>query len=478
VLGEPLLVARARLAAEPQTQRGSDLRGDPVLDARQLRGGEVVALAPVRSPVLDADELDRDAETGGVLADRAHEEAIGLERLAGLLEVGSLSLVAHDGRCGPDLQWRHVREMRDDVVGEAEPHVPFRVRAAHDLKRQDGQSHRGTGGRRAPRNPRAKPGRRNDPDHHGEHSGPSEPGPPPQPNRHASGTGEGTGQGKRLLELDPGIRDVVQAPRPVLLQAPLDKRAHGLRCRRGQRLRVRLPLEDRDERVRPVAGGEGAASTQQLEEEAPKRPDVGALVQRLPAGLLGAHVGCRSENCSLLCERGASGHHGVPVVPRERPGQAEVEELDPAFGGDLHVRGLQVPMDHSCTVGRLESPGDLARDVERFPQGERPPRKPLGQRDPRHQLHDEAPRPAVLLEPVDGRDVRVAQGGEAARLLLESLEALRVVPEALGEHLDRHLAAQAGVPRPVHLSHAPFAERAQHPQRTEGSAGQCPHAGL
>ena len=45
------------------------------------------------------------------------------------------------------------------------------------------------------------------------------------------------------------------------------------------------------------------------------------------------------------------------------------------------------------------------------------------------------------------------QGGGGPRLLLETSQALGIGGELGGQHLDRHLAAQAGVLAQVHLTH-------------------------
>jgi hypothetical protein len=68
---------------------------------------------------------------------------------------------------------------------------------------------------------------------------------------------------------------------------------------------------------------------------------------------------------------------------------------------------------------------------------------------------------AVLLpDVVDGEDVRVIQGGDGARLALETRDALRVGDEVGGEDFEGHAAAEPFVAREVDLAHAARAERA------------------
>ena len=59
-----------------------------------------------------------------------------------------------------------------------------------------------------------------------------------------------------------------------------------------------------------------------------------------------------------------------------------------------------------------------------------------------------------VFQPVDGRDVRVVERGEHLRLTLEPRETVRVGRERGREDLDRHLALQLRIRRPIHLPHS------------------------
>ncbi len=61
------------------------------------------------------------------------------------------------------------------------------------------------------------------------------------------------------------------------------------------------------------------------------------------------------------------------------------------------------------------------------------------------------------------------RGGE--RFLLEAAEPLLVLRDALGKHLDRDLAAQPRVARPIHLAHAARAEGREDFVRAQPCAG-------
>ena len=51
-------------------------------------------------------------------------------------------------------------------------------------------------------------------------------------------------------------------------------------------------------------------------------------------------------------------------------GEAEVEDLGDALGGDDDVTGLQVAVDDAFVVRGFQGLGDLPGDLERFVEGE------------------------------------------------------------------------------------------------------------
>ena len=76
-------------------------------------------------------------------------------------------------------------------------------------------------------------------------------------------------------------------------------------------------------------------------------------------------------------------------------------------------------------------------------------------------LHDSAQEPliALVLQPVDGRDVGVIQGGEELGFTLEASQSVLVSGEVLRQNLDRHVTIQLRIPRPIHLARGARAER-------------------
>ena len=69
----------------------------------------------------------------------------------------------------------------------------------------------------------------------------------------------------------------------------------------------------------------------------------------------------------------------------------------------------------------------------------------------------------------------MVQDPGGARLLLETAQALGVGGEGRRQDLDRHLAAEARVPRAVNLSHPPRSDRREDLVGTESGAGLQGH---
>ena len=107
-----------------------------------------------------------------------------------------------------------------------------------------------------------------------------------------------------------------------------------------------------------------------------------------------------------------------------------------------------------------------------------PQSQPVAQRLSLEQLHDGVDDRAVPSEVVDREDVRVRERGDRLRLALEARERLAVRDEALGQDLDRDVALEPRVPRPVDLAHAaraPIGERISYgPRRVPEVSAKAP----
>ena len=124
-------------------------------------------------------------------------------------------------------------------------------------------------------------------------------------------------------------------------------------------------------------------------------------------------------------------------------------------------------MDDAGRVRLGEAVGDLVADVEQLARRERPALHELTERLAIHELHGDVDGRVRRTDLVDGDDVVVVEGGRGARLLLEAAAAIRISGELFRQDLDRHLAAQPRVARPVDLAHAAGAERRENLVRAE-----------
>ena len=163
----------------------------------------------------------------------------------------------------------------------------------------------------------------------------------------------------------------------------------------------------------------------------------------------------------------------------EHLGETEVEDLDRAVGPNLDVGRLQIAMNDALLVRRFEGVGNLSCDAQRF--GNRQAADELGDGRAVNQFHhqraDDVPgtRRRDTLESVDGGDVGMIQRRERPGLAFEPGQALAVVRERLGQHLDRDVSRKVGVPRQVHLTHATRAERGLDVVRAQSRARGQPH---
>src|SRR5512135_255138 len=76
---------------------------------------------------------------------------------------------------------------------------------------------------------------------------------------------------------------------------------------------------------------------------------------------------------------------------------------------------------------------------------------------------------------MDGRDVRVVERGEELRLPFEALPPLFTCEEFFRQNLDRDVASEARVFRPVDLAHPPCADLGEDFVRAELRAGGDRH---
>jgi hypothetical protein len=141
-------------------------------------------------------------------------------------------------------------------------------------------------------------------------------------------------------------------------------------CFPSQRAPIWITLQYVDDGVGGRNGTERGDAGQRLEQYAPECPDVGALVDRLAACLLGTHVGNRAEDHPVdrrvdrrqRRRAGIGGRAQRRLGSGIRFGQAEVEQLHITGSSDTDVGRLQVSMHDATFVSRVERFGYLARN--------------------------------------------------------------------------------------------------------------------
>ena len=133
---------------------------------------------------------------------------------------------------------------------------------------------------------------------------------------------------------------------------------------------------------------------------------------------------------------------------RHQLGQPEVEDLGVARRREEEVGRLDVPMNDPFGVRRLQTVGHLQRHRQDLVHLQPLPEHALLQRLALEQLHRDEVLPLVLVDVVDGADVRVIQGRGRLGLPLEALSAPGGRATAPRAGTSGRPAASAGCPRP------------------------------
>jgi hypothetical protein len=250
----------------------------------------------------------------------------------------------------------------------------------------------------------------------------------------------------------------------VLRERALDDRVEIAGEVRDEHARLRRRVGEVRPQPRLVALAlERHLARERVEEQAPKRVDVGARIDALAADLLGRDVVQRADPVSGL--GGARDRQRVL-------GEPKVRQVDVVLGGQQDVGGLDVAVDEAGAVRRVERRPDLADD----------PRRTLG-RKPALAAHQAADvvagdvahrdvRDAVLLARViDRDDVGVVDRRGDLRLAHEALPDRLVLEQPGRDDLQGDGAVERELRGPVDDAHAATAGHRVDPVAREDAAG-------
>ena len=234
------------------------------------------------------------------------------------------------------------------------------------------------------------------------------------------------------------------------------------RAGRSRNRLVHVRVGDLDRIVAGVRLGTG----QQLVEHHAQGVHVAARVGLAVGDQLGRDVADRAD-------QHAGGGRGLGT---DRPGQAEVGDLDLAAVRDQHVLGLDVAMDQAGLVGGGDGAGHLDDQIEgpfrteRTLAGDQVP-----QRATLDVLHDDV-GPAAVHPLVEHRHhVRMGEPGGGPGLAVELADEVLVVAQTFVHHLDRDGPRQSLVVGKVDRRHATPRELALDRVAT---VQQLPHQGV
>ena len=143
-------------------------------------------------------------------------------------------------------------------------------------------------------------------------------------------------------------------------------------------------------------------------------------------------------------------------------GDAEIEHFQRPAPRDEEIGRLDVAVHDTLRVCGVEGIGHLHAQFQHLVGRQRPLRDALLQRLAIEQFHHHELLALMIADVVERADVRVVQARDHPCFAQEALHDLAIGLGLVGQELDRHLAAEAGVFGLVHHPHAARAEARQH----------------
>ena len=243
-----------------------------------------------------------------------------------------------------------------------------------------------------------------------------------------------------------------------LVDDPFEFRRHGgIEPHRSDRRAIQNLIEN----LRRAASRKALLPGDHFVQHQAERKNVRPPVEVFRARLLGRHVRQRAH-------RGA-GRAQLQLLLRPRCvaigaqfrlhlGQAKIENLRVAALGDENIRRLDIAVNDAFGVRRVQRVGDFRGQRQREVQLHRLAGDLVLQRGTIEKFHGDEHFAVLVVNFVDGADVRMIQGRSGFGFAFETRKRLGIFRDLVRKELQRHEAAELGVFRFVHHAHSATAE--------------------
>ena len=174
-----------------------------------------------------------------------------------------------------------------------------------------------------------------------------------------------------------------------------------------------------------------------------KRKKIGARVEIFSHRLFRRHVhhsthGRPGRAEQILFKRGGQrrgGRSGKHLLLRQDLSEAEVEYLGLSAAGAKNICRLDVAVDDSLCMGRIQGIRDVDADLEQIIRRQWTTRDPVFQRLPIQKLHGDEMPSLIFVNFIDRADVGMIERRSCACLALKTLERCPVAPHFFGKKL-------------------------------------------
>src|SRR3982075_2164579 len=207
----------------------------------------------------------------------------------------------------------------------------------------------------------------------------------------------------------------------------------------------RRTLQDRVKNYARGIAAEWEQTGRHFVQHNPEREKVSSRIQFLAPHLLRRHIGDSAQSHAWTGEMlQAAGRRGFKrstcylLAHGHHFRQPKIKDLGMSALGHENVRRLDVAVDNTLGVCRIERISDFSREREQQLQLERLPRDAVLQCQPVQVLHGDEGLPILLADVINRANVWVVQSGGGLRFALETCEGLRIASNVLGEKFQRY----------------------------------------